>query len=115
MVLRTSTGVVVAERLNCPPYMPRRVVKSLAESAGILIGVCAALGRELHLVTPRKWQAAFFGRPPPRSKKLAPIAGSTRKKSFVLHARERWPKGDFPVSHGTADAAWLAEYGRCFL
>lgn len=105
-------GVVVAERLNCPPWMPRRTVKSLFEGVGILRGVCATLGLRLELVTPQTWQRFHFGRPPPRHRKSGPEHGASRKKSFVLAARERWPDGDFPMAWGMADAAWIAEYAR---
>lgn len=108
-------AIIVAERLNCPPYFPRRTVSALARGTGILLGVAAVLDIPVHLLAPSKWQRAFFGPPPPRSKGLAQSKGATRKKSFVLSAAEKWPKHKFILSDGKADAAWLAEYGLRFL
>ncbi len=78
-------------------------------------GVCACLGLRLELVAPNKWQVEFFGKAPPHHRGQKHRRGSTRKGAFVEAARARWPALDFPMTWGTADAAWLALYGLRFL
>lgn len=104
--------LVVAERLICPPWMPRRAVGMLHGGLGVVRGVCHVLGLRLELVSPNVWQVALFGVAPPKSRKIKHARGSTRKKSFVLAARDAVPGGDFPQAWGTADAYWLARYGQ---
>lgn len=80
---------------------------SMGLSMGIIIGVCAALGRPLHRVRPVEWQGTF------RLGKLSPAA---RKHAHRQRAQELWPDLADSLSrvkdHNRADALLIAEHGR---
>lgn len=107
MLVGRDPATVVVEKVASSPQMGVRSAFTFGHSAGLIRGVCIAAGLQMEYVTPQQWQKYFglimhgrkFGK------------GDTEKKNRnKSKARELFP--ELKITHSTADALLLAEYGR---
>jgi len=91
---------VFIERVNAFPGQGVSSMFSLGMSFGAVLGVCAALGLEVHLVEPRAWKKHF---------RLGPDKEQARGLASRL-----FPKVDLSrkKDHGRAEALLIARYGQ---
>jgi crossover junction endodeoxyribonuclease RuvC len=93
--------VAIVERVGARPGQGVASMFNFGKSYGMALGVVAALGAEMHLVTPPTWKKHYklTGKPKDASRTLAqqyyPAASLGRKKD-----------------HGKGDALLLARYGQ---
>ena len=97
---------VVIEKVHSMPKQGVASTFTFGTGFGILIGICAALGYPMALVTPQTWKAEI-------------LKGTKRdKNAAIAFARMTFPMVDLipagcrTISDGLADALCLAEYGR---
>lgn len=100
MRLEEAGGALVAitENVNAMPEQGVASVFAFGKSYGILLGVVAALGIQLHVVAPARWKAFFaLGRDKDCSRELA---------------QRMWPAAPLGLKkhHGRAEALLLAKY-----
>ena len=98
-MVNAPTGVVaITENVNAMPDQGVASVFAFGKSYGILLGVLAALGISLHLVSPAKWKGFYsLGREKDQSRELA---------------QRMWPTAPLGLKkhHGRAEALMLAQY-----
>lgn len=103
---RYPGGVAVVEKVGAMPGQGLSSTFKFGKGYGTVLGVCAALGLRVELVTPQKWKGEV-------------LAGTTKDKdAAVAYCRRVFPAVELVlprcrVPHdGMADALCLAEYGR---
>jgi len=98
-MLNAPSGVVaITENVNAMPEQGVASVFAFGKSYGIMLGVLAALGISLHVVSPAKWKGFYsLGRDKDQSRELA---------------QRMWPTAPLGLKkhHGRAEALMLAQY-----
>jgi hypothetical protein len=106
-LLDAADGVVVTiEKVGAMPKQGLSSTFKFGKGYGTVLGVCAALGLRVELVTPQKWKGEV-------------LAGTTKDKdAAIAYCRRVFPMVELVqprcrVPHdGIADALCLMEYGR---
>ena len=90
--------VAITENVNAMPGQGVASMFAFGKSYGILLGVLAALGISVHLVSPAKWKRFY-------------ALGAEKDQSREL-AQRMWPAAPLNLKkhHGRAEALMLARY-----
>lgn len=107
MLVGNDPATVVIEQVNASPQMGVVSAFKFGKSVGLIRGVCIAAGLQMAYVTPQKWQKEFGLIVKGRGLGQGDTDKKNRNKS---KACELFP--ELKITHATADALLLAEYGR---
>lgn len=86
---RHETATVVMEDVHAFPGQGVVAVGTLLEQKGIILGMCKALGYQVELVQPKKWQS-YFGIVCPKD-----LKGKDKRKKFLKAESMKRAKVDF--------------------
>jgi hypothetical protein len=100
----TSTTMAYIERVHAMPLQGVVSMFSFGRNYGFLRGLLIAIGIPFEEVTPQVWQKVFSLRGPENEGTVA------KKNRHKAKAQQLFP--ELKITHATADALLIAEYGR---
>lgn len=104
----SAPDIVVIEKVGARPGQGVVGMFSFGRGFGALLGICAALGKRVELVTPQRWQGDILAGMDRSDTKAASIAYCRRAHPTF----ELTPPGCRKPHDGLADAACLAIFGH---
>lgn len=107
--LLSEDPFVIIEKVGAMPGQGVTSMFSFGQSYGFLRGLLVALEIPFEEVSPQKWQKEL-GLLQRRRKDDAKLSKTDKKNLNKQKAQQLWPH--LRVTHATADALLIAEYGR---
>jgi len=94
-----EADLIIVERVHSMPGQGVKSMFSFGQSYGYVLGICAAMGKRVELVTPQSWKAVI-------------LAGTKKTKDDAKAWAQRCYPCDFKRTEGECEALAIAEYGR---